>query len=245
MAFSPIILTKCPFLRMLREKGGVVLAKSLADVAYEEIKDMILKNRLRPGEKIGEQELSKRLNMSRTPIRAALKQLHHERLVINSPRTDTVVAPLSLKDFEDMIVVFMALEEVAVALSCLYRTEEEVSGVKGDLLRLRKEVLAGDLKDRLLFLDFDRSFHRSIWRMAKNPVLLNELDHLNQSYMRYGYFVDFDWAERSLLVVDEHLDILQAIEQRDAPKAKLLYRLHLEYIRTNTILYLKEYQNRK
>src|SRR5699024_9514850 len=79
-------------------------------IAYEKIKRAIMLKRLLPGQQLAEEWISKNLNMSRTPVRAALKKLQEERLVEIIPRRGAFVYEPSIKEIQDVFDVRLILE---------------------------------------------------------------------------------------------------------------------------------------
>ena len=85
----------------------------LRDVVFNTIKDGILSGRLRPGERLLENQLAEELGVSRTPIREALRMLEIENLVDLIPRKGAQVREMSEKDIKDVLEIRKVLEELA------------------------------------------------------------------------------------------------------------------------------------
>src|SRR5262245_3500271 len=88
------------------------LRRNLVDLVF----DAILSGKFRPGERLNESELSRRLGVSRTPIREALHQLEEQGIVINNPRRGMFVVALNTKDVQEICKVRLILEAEALHL---------------------------------------------------------------------------------------------------------------------------------
>ena len=102
----------------------------LRDVVFQNLRQAILKGELEPGERLMEIHLAKRLGVSRTPIREAIRKLELEGLVDMVPRRGAVVASITRKDMRDVLEVRRTLEMLAVEVAC-----ERIS--QGELEKLR------------------------------------------------------------------------------------------------------------
>lgn len=219
--------------------------KNLSIQAYETLKEKILTNEYKPGEKIVELELSEKLNMSRTPIRSALAMLENDKLITNNSRNETVVSKLSLDTFLEIYDVYENLEMLAVKLASQKRTSEDLL-LLDEIKSYRKELMETETFDFYEFLNIDREFHKSLWNMSKNKMLVSELERLNEIYKRYIYYINIDQMDqRAITVVDEHISILEAIYKRNMEEAQLLIQLHLRFIRENTILYFAKLKDER
>lgn len=219
--------------------------KNLSIQAYETLKEKILTNEYKPGEKIVELELSEKLNMSRTPIRSALAMLENDKLITNNSRNETVVSKLSLDTFLEIYDVYENLEMLAVKLASQKRTSEDLL-LLDEIKSYRNELMEAETFDFYEFLNIDREFHKSLWNMSKNKMLVSELERLNEIYKRYIYYISIDQMDqRAITVVDEHISILEAIYKRNMEEAQLLIQLHLRFIRENTILYFAKLKDER
>ena len=91
----------------------------LRDVVFRALRQAILKGKLLPGERLMEMQLAKKLGVSRTPIREAMRMLELEGLVKMVPRKGAEVAGITEKNLRDVLEVRRALEELAIELACV------------------------------------------------------------------------------------------------------------------------------
>ena len=125
--------------------------------AYDRIKDMILTMKIKPGEIVSENNLSKQLGISRTPVREAIKALEQEGLIIASNRRKRVYV-LTVKEIEEIFELKKAIESAAVhhfgpigAIVC----EQHLDRPRGDLrtvaMAIAREVGASEADTRAFF----------------------------------------------------------------------------------------------
>ena len=98
----------------------------LRDVVFNTLRQAILKGELKPGERLMEIQLAKKLGVSRTPVREAIRKLELEGLVLMIPRKGAEVAEITAQDLEDVLEVRGALEELAVKDACEHITDEQL-----------------------------------------------------------------------------------------------------------------------
>jgi DNA-binding GntR family transcriptional regulator len=190
------------------------------DLAYCEIRQMILEGELPPGAALDQEALAKNLDLSTTPVREALRRLESERLVVNRAHRETVVAPLSLDIVEDVYAVRLSLDPLAAGLAATQATD----GERKKILALSRERSAKN--DAISNVYQNRHLHRSIYAAAGNPVLTGLLDSLWDLSDRYRMVISRD---RSTIEVaqEEHVAIAEAVVGGEAGRAAQLMREHL------------------
>ncbi|MBW2370028.1 MAG: GntR family transcriptional regulator, partial [Deltaproteobacteria bacterium] len=135
--------------------------RRLNDVAYERIKEMILCGDLAPGESVSEAQLSDRLNMGKAPIRNALARLLQESLVQVVPRSGYMVAPLTLKDVNE-IIEFRIILETAISQKALGRVDADIIRQLDKKWQVR--YTPGDRGRQQGFLKANQEIHMTIAR---------------------------------------------------------------------------------
>ena len=101
----------------------------LRDVVFQTLRRAIINGDFEPGERLMEIGLAKKLGVSRTPVREAIRMLELEGLVVMVPRRGAEVDRISIKDLKDSLEVRMAIEELAVSLACERITEDKKSEI--------------------------------------------------------------------------------------------------------------------
>lgn len=198
--------------------------KSLADVAYERLRDKLLMLEIRPGDLLNDEQLAKELGVGRTPVREALKRLELDRLVVTYARRGTFATRVEVTDLAFISEIRAQLEPLAAA-----RAARVASAVTRERLREVMRAVEGfDIGAATVVetLQLDASVHRGIYAAAANP-------HLEDILIRYDNLATRIWC----MVLDrlpdlarhvrEHLDLLRAVIEGDEEKAAELARLHV------------------
>jgi DNA-binding GntR family transcriptional regulator len=197
--------------------------KSLGDQVYESIRESIVSLRLEPGGMIYENELSEALNVSRTPIREAIRLLVNEQLLDVLPQRGTRIAKISERKVGEARFIREHLEIGAFRVAARLWNDDEHQQVKETIIGLlEKQKAAADAEDIALFLQLDESFHQAIMGMIGNSTLLQVIYHMRGHLNRVRFLAlqQFKHMDR---VIDEHRDLFASIEQRD--EALTLQRL--------------------
>ena len=205
-----------------RKRGSGV--KTVYDLLRNDILDLVLP----PGSPIDEAQLAERFGMSRTPIREALVRLAGEGLVDALPNRATRV---SLIDFANLYTFFDALVlmyRVTTRLAAQHRRPEDMAAIRGLQARFAEAVAA---QDALAMIDANAALHSAIAEAGRNPYfasLFNRVLDDGRRILRLYYQSYGDRLPQEF--VDEHDDIIAAIEAKDADAADRLARRHAEQI---------------
>lgn len=146
--------------------------RSLAQQAYETIRDRLILLEIRPGEPINEDALTRSLEVGRTPVREALKRLESERLVVAYPRRGTFATDVNIADLRHISEVRHSLEPLAAAAAAERATDSD----RGRLDALLGELTGADgtrASDELMRLDLRA--HRAVYDCTHNPFLQDTL----------------------------------------------------------------------
>ncbi len=188
---------------------------SLKDHVYEYISEKIKDGSLKPDDKINEQHLSDRLNVSRTPVREALIQLAAEGLLKSEPRRGFRVKPLSLKEAKDLYQLIGSLDAMAAVLSLDNITKEDIDLMKDIQSNMCKAIKVQDF-DEYYKLQID--FHNVYLNKCSNKQLIEILEQLKMRFIKQGYS-DKD-GDKLIEVFNEtnsqHLTIVSLFESKDA-----------------------------
>ena len=199
------------------------LPRSLAEVAWLEIREAILTGDLRPGEPIALKEQAERLGMSIMPVREALQRLHQEGLVVYEPQRGAMVAPLSVSHMEDIYRVRIELEGLAIELACKRFGPIEHQALSRLLDRFVEAYNRGDTRAGR---ELHRQFHLELYALADSPTLSRLIPPLIDASERYRVLsvrVRGSVEERR----KEHQEILDACLQQDGQAARRKLSEHL------------------
>jgi DNA-binding GntR family transcriptional regulator len=196
-------------------------SETTAEAVYRVLRHGIIQGELAPGVRLRSDALAKELEVSRTPVREALRKLEAEGLVIHSGARLMVYAP-SEQDLTELFFVREALEGMAARLAAENATPSEITEL-GELLDDMEAVRRrGDLPTlRSLTADF----HQKICRTAHNDRLLQLLTSLLDSARKIKTSTLFGEG-RAAEALREHRDLVAAIAARDGERAETLARAH-------------------
>ena len=188
--------------------------------AYDLVLDAIDHGVFRPGDRLVEAELADRFGVSRTPIREALQRLEAQSVLTRDGRS-LVVSSLDHDQLGELYVVRAELEGLAARLAAQHAAPEEVR-VLCDLVR-RDRALTGD-PDRLSRAN--KTFHRQIHLASHNRYLIQQLDMVHRT-MALLSTTSLAAEGRGTRAIDEHEEIVRAIEARDGAAADAAIRAHI------------------
>jgi DNA-binding GntR family transcriptional regulator len=155
------------------------MVTSLSDSAYQQIRLGILRGDFPPGTPLREVQLAKELGVSRGPIREAFQKLEDDGLVDQIPNRGAFARVPTPEEFEDLIDVRIALEQVALTKACARITRPQLAKMREAVLDMcRVTQLLGKAQDEAererLYTQWaigDVMFHRLIYAGAHNPML--------------------------------------------------------------------------
>ncbi|WP_254550146.1 GntR family transcriptional regulator [Catellatospora tritici] len=147
---------------------GEIESFSLVELAVTRLRREILSGRSEPGERLVEEQLTRRLGISRAPLREALRLLGEQGLVEHVPRRGARVATLSDRDVRELYAVRDMLERHAVEQALSAGQPNALAGLRSALAQLRDAAAAGD---QLEVANAHRSFHVSLVAMSGNQQL--------------------------------------------------------------------------
>ncbi len=194
-----------------------------AEKAYSKIKGKIVTTKMTPGSVISEAQLMEELNLGRTPIREAIKQLQAENLVTVTPRRGMYVADVKVTDLTQIFEVRVELESLAARLATRRITEEQLAKLK----LLADKYQRVDPNDKEALIDIDHDFHSLIIEAADNKFLLKELEHFYNLSLRIWYLA-INYTQPEDIDIGAHIEILEAIEAGDAQTAGQRIKIHIE-----------------
>ncbi len=207
--------------RTLREGGR----RSLTELAAEELRRLIVEGRLAPGTRLGEHAFARRLGVSRTPLREALKLLAREGLVVLERHRGARVAPLDLGELVRTVEVLRHLELLVGELAAARAAPGELRALHALHHDLEGAWLRGDLE---AYFAANQAFHLGLVRATGNPVLFDSYARLNDRIRRHRLFANLApgrWRQ----AVEEHRRILELLLARDGPALGRALAEHLDH----------------
>lgn len=200
------------------------IQKPLRELVYLELKHKILTGEIKARTRLMEIDLAERMNVSRTPIREAIRELATDGLVVIEPRRGAYVSDISVQNMLDIFEVREDLEGLAAGLAAQRITEEEMLALS-KMHRLYEMAVEG--RDKEEIVEYDEKFHNFIVRCSRNNVLIELSRQVQELSMRfrYLYYDDGSVFER---IPKEHKHIMEAIVAGDAEKARREAEVHIK-----------------
>lgn len=190
------------------------------------LEDDILNERLRPGMRLDEQAMAQRFNVSRTPVREALRYLASAGLVELRRNHGAVVKALTITELIEMFQVMAELEGLSARLSARRMTKDE----RAEMHRAHEECAARyEADDPDGFFEANNVLHEIIYRGAHNGFLERETRNLRNRVNPYRRLITFR-PHRMRNSVTEHRAVVDAIEAGDDENAHQLMREHVNLL---------------
>lgn len=208
---------------MKESKMGIVKPVSLSDQAYEIIKEQIITNQIKAGELLTEEQLATRLNISRTPVRSALKQLVMERLAEINESKKVVVSKITQQDVKEVCEVRKALEPLALENIDVKNTDKLVKELK-KCIKAQSNARTHDV-----YLEQENLFHMLLAEAGENQFLCEMIERIQTMVKRY-LILSGTLDRHSEEALDEHRTIVDFLEQKEMEKASAAMRTHLENV---------------
>jgi DNA-binding GntR family transcriptional regulator len=198
---------------------------SLKDCTYEALKETIATINIYEGDgepRLDERQLSEDLGVSRTPVREALARLAQEGLIRIIPRRGVFVVRKTKNEILEMITVWAALESMAARLITLNASDYEISALRKIFATFENEKPHANIDE---YSVTNIRFHQAILRLSKSELLnsMTETLFIHMRSIRNRTIGENNRASRSII---DHMNIIEALEQRDTELAEGLVRQH-------------------
>jgi DNA-binding GntR family transcriptional regulator len=194
---------------------------SRSELVYAELREAIEQGKLKPGERVMEVEIAEWLNVSRTPVRDALRRLEMEGVLALEPRNGLVVSSLDRQAMVELYVMREVLEGTAARLCAEHASDFERMELT-DLVK-REEKLRGNFE---ALVRHNRLIHEAVHRGAHNRYLEKSLAAVNDSMWLLGKS-QMLLPHRAKTAESEHRELAAAILKRDPAAAEEAARRHV------------------
>ncbi len=195
---------------------------TLSDTVFSQLEKDILSAKYKKGELLTETGLSKTLNVSRTPIREAIRRLEQENLLIETPKGH-IVSGLSYEDILDVYDIRMKIEGVATARCAKYCTDDCLKTLK-EILDLQEFFTIKGEAEKIQGADSD--FHEVIYRNCHSDIYSSILMNLHRRVQLTRKF-SLAVSDRANEAQNEHEQIFEAIKNHDEALAEKLAIEHI------------------
>jgi DNA-binding GntR family transcriptional regulator len=201
--------------------------KPLAKLAYDRLRASILTGELNEDELYNEMVLAKQLGISRTPVREALLELSIQGLVTFLPRKGVVVNQFRRQDVEEIFELRWVIELYAIQRVAEASKDYDLSKIERSIRDQKKAV---NRKDIIGYLNANAVFHRTFSELINNQRFLTIFENISDLIQLMG--IQGAIADRVQETIPEHENILKAVKQGNAQKARKAMENHLHQFRT-------------
>uniref|UniRef100_UPI0026F0DE82 GntR family transcriptional regulator n=1 Tax=Acetomicrobium mobile TaxID=97477 RepID=UPI0026F0DE82 len=197
--------------------------RPVRELVLERLREAILNRTLKPGDRIVEAELAQVFNVSRTPVREALRVLEAEGLLRRIPRKGLFVRGITREDVVEIYSIRIALESLAVSIAVERITPVEISRL-AKLVDQMKKYTESKESDKLFSVC--QEFNDILVRASRMPRLI-KLVKVYMEYLEQFRAISMAKHERQVAALREHEEILRAVVNRNPQEAEMAVKRHL------------------
>ena len=198
--------------------------KPIREVVYESLRKTIISGEIPVGERIIEKEYAERLNISRTPVREALRALEMEELVEYVPKVGVIVKRITMEDVYEIYKIRQHLEVLAAINAMDNITKSEIVEIEELLSLTERKNEEGDVKEVIKLFGV---FNQKIYEASRMKRLTSMISKLNEYLQRFRNISISDNARRESALRD-HREILKAIVEKNKTDIEAIVKAHLE-----------------
>lgn len=196
---------------------------TLHEELVERLRNLVVEDVLKPGEKVPEKQLCDSLGVSRTPLREALKVLASEGFVVLQANRGARVASVTREELENTFPVLATLEQLAGELACQHMKSVEIKQIErrhADMLKAYKS------RDRQAYFKANQDIHQALIRGARNDILENHHKLLAARVRRARFMANLS-DERWAQAIYEHKAMMELLRARNADGLGKSMKLHM------------------
>ena len=211
-----------------------VTFKTKTELAVNALQEAIYRGELHAGDRVTINQLAKRLEMSVTPVREAIRVLESTGLVSSEPhRRGFIVNEVTIEDIEEIALIRAPMEALATRLAVPKLTEQDIARLEALQQAMVRAVEADD--DELL-TQTNADWHLSLYAVAQTRHVLRYIVQLFKPFYGQGFW----WQDSREMTLREHDEILEALRSRNAERAGRLMEEHVQRSHRSIISYLRE-----
>ena len=216
--------------------------RNLSDETYQKLLEKIIVNELKPGDFLNELVLTKELNVSRTPYRAAIDRLQTVGLLETEAGKAPRVRQFSLEDITSLVEALIVIEKTVAKMAAQRATASDIEKIKQANELVTAAALINDPND---YVHKNENFHRAIAEAAHNPFLF-QVHHQLRILMQQLTYIALEKAksgspedvlEYYKMLSDQHIEIADGIEKKDSARVEELSVEHLKTFHVKIIMY--------
>lgn len=198
--------------------------QTISDNISRYLRDQIMTQKLKAGDRIVESQVAKELEVSQAPVREALFQLEGMGLVENKPYVGSYVLPFNKDIIDQAFELRNMLEAYAAEHAIGKMREEDIEEMEEHYRNMRKALTKGD---KVKIIDEDNNLHAVMVKSVGNPMLLKmwQMSALQWASLTISYFDDMEY------IVQSHVKIIELLREKDIEALRKELRVHFENAR--------------
>lgn len=206
--------------------------RTASEFVQRALRAAILDGRIPPGTPLRQEALAAAFDVSRMPVREALRQLEAQALLEFTPHKGAVVAEISAQDQADTYLIRRALEPVAFARSIPHLTRDDLDRAEDLIADMDREPDHGRLGE------LNRRFHMSLYARADSPKLLRLVERQLVEFDRYLRF-HLAMLGRDRMSQDDHIAMVRAATDQDIATAIKVLQCHIDVAAEDSARFLE------
>lgn len=211
-----------------------VISPTIKDQVYAILKAEICRGVFEDGQRLHENELATRLNVSRSPVREALRQLASDGLVLELPNKGVFVKELTPKDIDDIFEIRLLLECYGIRRSAGHMTEELAEALR----RCREDLIRFHAaEDITQYMNADGRLHHMLLQISGNDLARSVYDKISSLALKFRV-ISLLGKERFDESVEEHRGIITKVLDGDPEGAVAVNERHLRRAKQKIIEHL-------
>lgn len=207
----------------MRYETDISDRSSLRGRVFSEIREAILEGEYKPGDVLRESSIAKKMNVSRTPVREAIRQLELEGLVHSIPNKETIVSGITNEDVHDIFMIRTRLEGLAARYAAERITDKEIKEMEEVLALTEFYVSRQDINE---LKALDHRFHEIMYKATKSKILTHVLSDFHD-YIQNARKSSIAMPGRAEKLLEEHKKIYEAIRDKKIDEAETLLNEHI------------------
>lgn len=198
---------------------------TLSDKIYLYLKESIIKNKIKPSQRIQEKDIAARFDSSTTPVREAVRRLSAEGFIAISPYRHAVVREISSTELDEMYEVITTLDHQAFRAALDSLEEPQIREIEALTEEMERNCHVDTLEK---YLELNALVHTKIWSTIKNKFLNETILQVYNQIQRYTYVRYSVFARHGALMksMKKHRKLLEAVKTRNVKDLKKLVRDH-------------------
>lgn len=191
------------------------------------LREQIVKQQIKPGTRLVEEDIARELGVSRTPVREALSALAQRGLVESHPRKGMYVIKLTKKDVDEIYEIREVLEGLVACHAAIQMPDNELQKLKAMQESAESAFSIGDLEH---CIEIDTSLHDTIMCYSSNSRLVDLLESIHDQILIFRIW-ESKRPERVKLSLQEHKAIIEALCRRDPEMSRNSMIEHIKRVR--------------